>query len=133
MRVFSKFSITTYLLLAVLLLGVVSTSRKPAYGGSKPPISILLLHDGRVKEVDATVKDRLNDAGIGVVIRPLGKPLSPEILRLFPVVVLPDFDGLKPPNFAVAKSLRGYYAKKRNLNLVLDYVKEGGGCFSRRQ
>ncbi|MFP4028900.1 MAG: hypothetical protein ACLFWL_14010 [Candidatus Brocadiia bacterium] len=97
------------------------------FAQSDAQIKALLLFDERVKKLDPGLEEVFQKRKIETTIRPLGKPLSPEMLRLFPLVILPDFDGLKPPQFAVGKSLHSYYAEKRNIDLILEYVRDGGG------
>lgn len=90
-------------------------------------ISALFLTGGYFV-LDTEVAKRLKAEGITVVIQPLSAPISLEQMKLFELVVVPDFDGVSAPTFLPRQVVENLTAR-RNLALLQQYVREGGGMF----
>jgi len=73
------------------------------------------------------LEERLAAQSIRLVSAKLSAPLSREYLRLFHVVVIPDFEGAQTPFFVPTDFVVRYFDTLRNLDTVREYVSEGGG------
>jgi len=79
--------------------------------------------------LDDGIRERLDEQGIRLVVRQLGDPVSFEMLRLFEVVVVPDFAGLSTPVFTPHNHVVRHLNSARNIGLLHEYVQAGGGVF----
>ncbi len=77
----------------------VSAARAEGRAGAPDGIDVLLL-DAR-PALDETVRERLRERGMRVVLRKSTLPLSDEMLRQFHAVLLPAFHGLSVESFFI--------------------------------
>ncbi|HEY3331540.1 MAG TPA: hypothetical protein VGK19_16030 [Capsulimonadaceae bacterium] len=111
---------------SLLALMALCVPASPAAAQEKP-VNVLILTASRMK-LDTRLQDELSRDGIHFVSRNLGDPLSMEILRQFHVAVIADWEGPTTmffPRGFVSDSL----TTRRNTELLLEYVKAGGGFF----
>ena len=109
-----------YITLVTLLLFL----PRPVPAGAAPrPTKILFVH--RNLAVDAQYVQELRAAGFAVEQRPLTQPLTPQYLRAFHVVVMPDLLTLDAAFHVGATDVPAFW--DTNLPALRRYVAEGGG------
>ncbi len=90
------------------------------------PIDVLVL-TGRMK-LDPQLVEQFAKENVKFTARKISDPLSIEMLRKFHVVLIADWEG---PNtsFFPRQFVEAALTTRRNIELLQDYVKEGGGLF----
>ena len=124
----TKDPMTNHWVFAVAAVWILLSACASVRAQEKQPVNALILH-GPHFTLDAEMKKRLEAEGIRLVVRDIAEPVSPEMLRLFHVVVLSNFDGLQAPTFVPHQFVIQHLNAKRNIELLHAYVAEGGGVF----
>jgi len=109
---------------------VVALLGSPLSAGAEPgkPFNALVLAGDWFK-ADAQLEKRLAADGIRLVVRKMSQPISAAQLKLFEVVIVPDFTGLAVPHFVPRKGVIRYLNAKQNIDRLHAYVRDGGGVF----
>lgn len=117
------------LALAAGLLPWSAAAQAPA---AVPAPRTVLVLAGTGEKVAPAVVENLKQEGMTLVTRPIGEPLSQELLHQFHAVLLLDFAGLGMPLFHDAGAggyISQHFTLKRNLAELRQYVENGGGLF----
>ncbi|MBI4720496.1 MAG: hypothetical protein HY770_04625, partial [Chitinivibrionia bacterium] len=90
------------------------------------PVDVLVLSAGM--KIDPQFSEQFAKEHVNFVVRKISDPLSAEMLRKFHVVVIADWEG--PSSWFFPKNfVEGYLTTIRNLELLQEYVRAGGGFF----
>jgi len=119
------FAATTVLFTVFFLFAIAASA---AQAQPRETVKALILGSDYFK-LDAEVEKRLRAEGIEVLTRRMSEPVSFEMLKLFQVVIVPDFAGLQTPYFVPQQFVVKYFNAKRNLAELQRYVAGGGGLF----
>ncbi|HEY3376298.1 MAG TPA: hypothetical protein VGL77_02290, partial [Armatimonadota bacterium] len=115
----------TRVLLVLCCLGLL-THNAGAQAG-RPPVNVLVLVNTAMS-IDPALAQQLAPEGIQFVTRKLADPLSAEMLRQFHLVVIADWEGPKMAYYTM-EFVRDNLNIRRNLDLIQQYIKDGGGFF----
>lgn len=114
-------------LLMLLLLGLTATGGANPATAPEETIHVLLL-EAR-PGIDDTLRERLAEQGIQIVLQRITDPLTEEMLGRFHVVVLAAFHGVSVESFFILPHhiLQQQLALQGNMDLLQSYAQAGGG------
>ncbi|MFG0249949.1 MAG: hypothetical protein ACF8OB_13755, partial [Phycisphaeraceae bacterium JB051] len=92
-----------------------------------PQVNVLLLVRGKW-DVDKTLARQLAEDNIHFVTARLADPLSPGMIRQFHSVIIADYEGSRVEYF-LDQFVKEYQDIKQNLQVIQDYVHDGGSLF----
>jgi len=126
----SLFSLACYLVLALQALSLPTHAEEKAVASESKSqaVNVLVLSAWRL-EIDPEVAKQFGAQDIHFVVRKISDPLSAEMLRQFNVVLIADWEGPRTSHFFPRNGPQNYLTMLRNLELIDQFVKAGGGFF----
>lgn len=118
------------LILAFHLPSGLSRSEETAVppSAASRPTNVLVLVGWRL-EIDPELKKQFEAENIHFLVRKITEPLSADMLKQFNVVLIADWEGHRTSHFFPRNGPQNYLTVRRNMDLLDQFVKEGGGLF----